>query len=312
MAETKQARIFISYARKDAGQVKELYHNLKGYGFSPWIDEDILPGQKWWDAIRKAIRESPFFLACLSNHSVNQRGVIRREVNEALDILREKLSEDIYLIPIRLEECPVPEELSAYQWVDLFKPDGLEKLMKSLRQGLEQLDIENPLKLRSQPLKNLTGAEVGAMIRERNFYSHNFWHGTGIHHEYKNKTINGDKVVIDHTTSLMWQQAGSEEYINYEKSEEYINQLNRDKFAGFDNWRLPTLEEAMSLMEAKDNDDTGLFINSLFDKNYRWIWTADQASASRFWVVNFLGGVCINPDYRDNGYYAVRAVRSGT
>ena len=60
MAERKQARIFISYARKDAGQVKELYQNLKGYGFSPWIDEDILPGQKWWDAIQKRLENHLF------------------------------------------------------------------------------------------------------------------------------------------------------------------------------------------------------------------------------------------------------------
>lgn len=124
-----EARIFLSYARKDVAEVNALYDQLKRMGFSPWQDhKDILPGQKWLDAIFKAIRESPFFLACLSNNSVNKRGVIQREVNEALDILREKLSEDIYLIPVRLEECPVPEELTKFQWVDLFEHDGFDKL----------------------------------------------------------------------------------------------------------------------------------------------------------------------------------------
>jgi len=308
MAETKQARIFISYARKDAGQVKELYQNLKGYGFSPWIDEDILPGQKWWDAIRKAIRESPFFLACLSNHSVNRRGVIRREVNEALDLLREKLSEDIYLIPVRLEECPVPEELNAYQWVDLFKPDGLEKLMKSLREGLKKLGIENPLKLRSQPVENLPGAEVGAMIKERNFYASNYWNGSGIYHEYEPKTIAGKKVVIDHITGLMWQQGGSNN-VTYKEALEYIDQLNWVKFAGFNGWRLPTLEEAMSLMELKGSKD-GIYINAIFDKAQRMIWTADKADPSAAWYADFDLGVCNGDGYGFFEYY-VRAVRSG-
>jgi len=310
MTEVKSARIFISYARKDAGQVKELYQNLKGYGFSPWTDEDILPGQKWWDAIRKAIRESPFFLACLSNHSVNRRGVIRREVNEALDLLKEKLSDDIFLIPVRLQECPVPEELSAYQWVDLFKPDGLEKLIKSLRVGLRQLGINNPLKLRSQPLEKLTGAEVGAMIRERNFYSSNYWHGMGIHHDYEVKTINNDNMIIDHTTALMWQQGGSDKRITFSDAQEYINQLNQNKFADFNDWRLPTLEEAMSLMEAKQNENNGLYINSLFDKKQGWIWTADQTSTSAAWSVGFDFGYCRHLDIVINDGY-VRAVRFG-
>ena len=37
------------------------------------------------------------------------------------------------LIPIRLEECRIPQRLSRWQWVDLFEADGYDKLMRSLR-----------------------------------------------------------------------------------------------------------------------------------------------------------------------------------
>lgn len=305
-----EARIFLSYARKDVAEVNALYDQLKRMGFSPWQDhKDILPGQKWLDAIFKAIRESPFFLACLSNNSVNKRGVIQREVNEALDILREKLSEDIYLIPVRLEECPVPEELTKFQWVDLFEHDGFDKLIKALRHGLKQLGISAPLNLRSQPNDNLSPAEAAQMIRERNFYDRKWWpNGRGLHHEYEPKTINGNKVIVDHTTGLMWQQAGSDRF-NYEKAEAYIKRLNRDEFAGFSNWRLPTLEEAMSLMEARQNQDNGLYVHSLFNKQQRWIWTADKHNLSDVLYVIFYDEGFFNLDNRPNNYY-VRAVRS--
>ena len=37
--------------------------------------------------------------------------------------------------------------------------------------------------------------------------------------------------------------------MNYEKVQEYMTDLNRRKVGGFDDWRLPTLEEAMTLMQ---------------------------------------------------------------
>jgi len=308
MAEVQQVRIFLSYSRKDVGTVNDLYEKLKSYGFSPWQDHrDILPGQDWMEAIRKAIREAPFFLACMSTHSVSHRGVIQREIREALDVLQEKLDEDIFLIPVRLEECQVPPKLARLQWVDYYQSGGFEKILAALRKGLNQLGITAPLNLRSEPIKNLSPADAGQMIKERNFYADNYWHGAGIHHEYEPKTINGDKVVMDHTTGLMWQQAGSDA-VDYEQAQEYINRLNREKLAGFYDWRLPTLEEAMSLIEAKQNQDSRLYIKSLFDKRQPWIWTADQQSAYVAWAAGFFNGNCNDYDIRNDNY--VRAVRS--
>ncbi len=47
--------------------VERLYEQLRGIGLAPWLDtEDIIPGTKWRPAIEAAIREAPFFAACLS------------------------------------------------------------------------------------------------------------------------------------------------------------------------------------------------------------------------------------------------------
>ena len=78
-----------------------------------------------------------------------------------------------------------------------------------------------------------------------------YWMGKGINHLYELQEINGDKIVIDHATGLTWQQSGSSEQITYQSTPNYINRLNRERFANFDDWRLPTLEEAMSLVEVK-------------------------------------------------------------
>jgi len=132
--------------------------------------------------------------------------------------------------------------------------------------------------------------------------------GKGITHQYEAKTLSGKKVVIDHTTKLIWQQSGSSDFITYQKAKKYIDQLNRDGFAGFNDWRLPTLEEAMALMESNPSNKN--FIDPLFETTQRWIWTSDLYSASAVWVVSFGHGVCGDGYMGSVGSY-VRAVRFG-
>ena len=62
----------------------------------------------------------------------------------------------------------------------------------------------------------------------------------------------------------------------------------------------------MSLVEPKKNEDR-LFINSIFDKPQKWIWTADEDYASNVWVVSFGYGDCSNVSVNYNSF--VRAVR---
>jgi serine/threonine protein kinase len=135
----RTAQIFLSYTRLDEEKVEDLYQKLSAAGFKPWMDKkDILPGERWKSSIQKAVQRSDFFLACLSANSVNKRGSTQKEIKDALDIWREKLEDDIYLIPIRLEDCEIPEGLSDVRWVDLFEEDGWAQLVKAIRIGMER------------------------------------------------------------------------------------------------------------------------------------------------------------------------------
>lgn len=109
----------------------------------------------------------------------------------------------------------------------------------------------------------------------------------------------------------MWQQGGSANKMKYEAAQKWIEDLNRKGYAGYSDWRLPTLEEAMSMMDPKQlNGD--LYIDPKFDSRQRWIWTSDPyPGAAAQWVAYFDGGRCRNDDldFYDRGY--VRAVRFG-
>jgi hypothetical protein len=84
--------------------------------------------------------------------------------------------------------------------------------------------------------------------------------------------------------------------------------LNSKQYGGYNDWRLPALEEAMSLMEPKKHGEL-LYIDPLFDKTQGWIWTSDLKVTGRAWYVFFGGGNCNHYDVGDS--VSVRAVRSG-
>ena len=136
-------QIFISYAREDYRVVRQIYDRLKAAGYKPWMDKvDLLAGAAFDKAIPKVLRESDLFIVCLSPHSVTKRSFIQREINLALDILEEKLGDDLYIFPVRLAECVAPDRIAKFNWTDLFGDDHeeeWEKLLRSLQYQAERL-----------------------------------------------------------------------------------------------------------------------------------------------------------------------------
>ncbi|HEY5030514.1 MAG TPA: TIR domain-containing protein [Candidatus Angelobacter sp.] len=126
-------KIFLSYASEDFPQVKPVYDELKQQGLCPWLDrENLLPGVDWDREIVREIKQSHFVLFFLSNRSLNKRGYVQKELRTALRAFEEIPSGQTYLIPVRLEECTVPVELSKYQFADLFRDGEFDKLLKSI------------------------------------------------------------------------------------------------------------------------------------------------------------------------------------
>jgi hypothetical protein len=137
MAEDEKSVIFLCYAKPDRDEVEILYQALADGGFTPWMDEkDIVPGEFWPNSIRRAIRRADFFLACISKNSVNRRGYLQREIREGLEMWKEKLEDDIYLIPVRLEKCDLPENLASFQCLNLYEKDGHARLSSAIAEGL--------------------------------------------------------------------------------------------------------------------------------------------------------------------------------
>jgi hypothetical protein len=140
---TGRIRVFLAYAEEDGAEVKRLFTALQNAGFEPWMDkEKLLPGQNWPRAIERAIDLSEFFIGCFSRRSVAKRGHFQCEMEYALNIASRVPADEIFLLPVRLDDCEVPRDIAKrVQHVDLF-PDwdrGVGELLKSMwHQTLER------------------------------------------------------------------------------------------------------------------------------------------------------------------------------
>jgi hypothetical protein len=130
-------QVFVAHVKEDAQVAELLYDALEAAGFSPWMDaRKLVPGQNWPRAIELAIEASDFFVACYSQNSVNKKGGFQAEIRYALDCARQIPLDEIFIVPVRLNRCPVPRSIQReMQYVDFF-PDwaaGFRRLAIMMR-----------------------------------------------------------------------------------------------------------------------------------------------------------------------------------
>ena len=126
--------VFLAYVQEDSKAASRLCDALEDQGFDPWFDRrKLLPGQNWPRSIEDAIEATDFAIACFSNHSVTKKGGFQAEIRYALDCAHRVPLDDVFLIPVRLDDCRVPTRIQKEtQYVDLF-PDwdaGLQRVFR--------------------------------------------------------------------------------------------------------------------------------------------------------------------------------------
>jgi len=132
--------VFLCHSAGDKRAVRILYSKLLDFGCDPWLDEEkLLPGQDWELEIKRTVRASDIVLVCLSQGSVNKEGFVQREIKMALDAAEEKPEGITFLVPVRLEDCPVPERLRRWHYVNLFEKTGHTRLLGTLRERASAL-----------------------------------------------------------------------------------------------------------------------------------------------------------------------------
>jgi hypothetical protein len=135
--------VFISYVRENQNQVDRLCQDLESHGVNVWLDRNnIDPGIFWKDAIRKAIRDGAFFIACFSKE-YNEKTIthMSEELNIAIEVLRKRPREQAWLIPLILSgdvpdwEIFPGKTLQDIQWVPLYEnwDAGIQKILSVIK-----------------------------------------------------------------------------------------------------------------------------------------------------------------------------------
>lgn len=297
---------------------------LKRDGAEIWIDyARIEGGDKLSKRIGDAIKWCDAMVMIWSKHAAVSFWV-EEEWNTALTLRRR-------IIPCILDDAEIPVILLNWFYINFRKFNvGYSGLYRTLKlaqvigksvqlatdeknvnnQTTEETKIFKPV-FRFQPV-SLSDADVTSIIKKFDFFDENRNKtGKRFNNEYKDQNVNGDKIVFDNASGLIWQKSGSDQSLTFEAAEDYIKELNKKKYANFKNWRLPTLEEAVSLMTPTEKFKYW-YIDPVFDKKQWLIWTSDliKAGLEAAWFVDFYDGFCDCRSFYGSGCY-VRAVRSG-
>ena len=129
--------------------VDRLYQELKAYGIQVWLDRnDIDPGSRWEQAIRRAIQQGAFFIACFSKeYNAREKTYMNEELTIAIEELRRHPTDRIWFIPVKLNECEIPDReigggktLQAFQHVNLYEDwDGnIQRILRVVQPALSE------------------------------------------------------------------------------------------------------------------------------------------------------------------------------
>jgi hypothetical protein len=131
MSETHAPRAFISHAGEDKAEFAEpLARKLRENGIDAWLDKwEIKPGESLVERIfHEAMSTTDAVIVVLSRTSVVKPWVAK-ELDIAVVRNIQKLSR---LIPIRLDDCDVPESLRDQLWIDWSREGGVNGVARKV------------------------------------------------------------------------------------------------------------------------------------------------------------------------------------
>jgi hypothetical protein len=119
--------VFISYLRNNIASANRLSASLAAKGIDSWLDRDeICPGANWKTAIRKAIRNGSYFVACFSAaYQDRTASFMHDEVALAIERLRSGRVHHNWFIPVVFSgsvpdiEIAPGRNVRDIQWVSL-------------------------------------------------------------------------------------------------------------------------------------------------------------------------------------------------
>lgn len=125
--------VFLSYAKEDKEMVKFVMNKLHEKGITTWFDQkDLQPGDYWEEKILHSIEKSDYVFVFLSSKTINRDGYKNKELRYIIEQSKLKAFGKKYIIPILLDDCVPPRELSHIQWIKVDEGAWLNELLRAI------------------------------------------------------------------------------------------------------------------------------------------------------------------------------------
>lgn len=295
-------RIFISYAKEDVRYADELRRLLKLANFDPWMDSaGLLAGEAWEARLVEAIRTSDFVVALLSEHTAG--GYQEKELRLAVENAPSGRKADVpFVLPCAIglllrgdTETAIPDFLDKSQLIKIWNFDtDWRQVHELLYMSAHSAGLSVPMLLRSKPRTDFDESAANQMIIRNNFFDGSRNTNGRPAATVLNTLLNG-ALVEDRATGRTWTRncAAAMPYLGQTHARMVAWKVNNERFGDSADWRLPSLEEAMSLM-TREKNARGLFISHHFSDD-GYVLTCDThivGGGSLVWVACYGLGDC--------------------
>ncbi len=144
MSADFQYDVFLSHSQADKERVRPVAERLRDAGLRVWFDEWIIvPADHILFAIERGLETSRTLVLCVSRAALASRWV---EAEWGAVVFDDPGGQRRRVIPLLLEDCPLPFILRGLAWMDLCKPteEAFRRLIDACRAGMTGLTVERP------------------------------------------------------------------------------------------------------------------------------------------------------------------------
>ena len=143
------ATVFLSYAHADKPLARALRDELVAKGCRVWIDEgELRLGDSLLESISEALGQVDFVIALVSNASINSNWC-RKELSLAMT--GEIGGRGVTVLPLRVENSPMPESLRDKLYLDVTQDDvsaAVDQIVRNIARHLAPIEALPPRRRR--------------------------------------------------------------------------------------------------------------------------------------------------------------------
>jgi len=145
-------KTFLYYTKSDLPIARQLYERLTLNGVDVVLPDYLTPGSQTGESddkshgqerkyLERSVQEADTVLFCLSNH-FNEVASLNTDWQFVLETALDKHQRGSPVIPIRLEDCNVPQSMKKWVPVNLFEDGGYERMMVALKLQADMVKAE--------------------------------------------------------------------------------------------------------------------------------------------------------------------------